>query len=105
LLSEWVRERNTLSLEEGVRRLTSEPADFLGLTGKGRLRLGNDAVLVIFDPARIRPLPPEWCNDLPGGQPRLIERAEGIESTIVNGHPLFAGAEYLGGMPGAVLRS
>ncbi len=105
LLSEWVRERNTLSLAEGVRRLTSEPADFLSLSGKGRLKPGNDADLVVFDPGRIRPLPPEWCNDLPGGQPRLIERSEGIEYTIVNGHMLFAGDEYQGGMPGRVLRS
>ncbi len=105
LLSEWVRERNALSLEEGVRRLTSEPADFLSLSGKGCLKLGNDADLVVFDPARIRPLPPEWRNDLPGGQPRLIERSEGIEYTIVNGQVLFAGNEYQGGMPGRVLRS
>jgi N-acyl-D-amino-acid deacylase len=105
LLSEWIRERDALSLEEGVRRLTSEPADFLNLTCKGRLKVGNDADLVAFDPQRIRPLPPEWCNDLPGGQPRLIEASEGIEYTIVNGHVLFAGNEYQGGMPGRVLRS
>ena len=105
LLSEWVRERNALNLEEGVRRLTSEPADFLGLTSKGRLKPGADADLVLFDPKRIRPLPPEWRSDLPGGQPRLIERAEGIEYTIVNGNVLFIRDEYQGGMPGRVLRS
>ena len=105
LLSEWVRERNALTLEEGVRRLTSEPARFLGLGSKGCLRPGNDADLVIFDPNRIRPLAPEWCHDLPGGQPRLIERSEGIEYTIVNGQVLFVGDEYQGGKPGRVLRS
>jgi N-acyl-D-amino-acid deacylase len=105
LLSEWVRERNALSLEEGVRRLTSEPGDFLNLSGKGRLKPGNDADLVIFDPNKIRALPPEWSNDLPGGQARLIERSEGIEYTIVNGDVLFAGGEYQGVMPGRVLRS
>jgi len=105
LLAEWVRDRNALTLEEGVRRLTSEPAGFMGLNGKGCLKPGNDADLVVFDPSRIRPLPPEWCNDLPGGRPRLIERSEGIEYTIVNGHLLFATNEYQGGMPGRVLRS
>ena len=105
LLSEWVRERNAFSLEEGVRRLTSEPADFLNLSNKGRLKVGNDADLVVFDPMRIRPIPPEWRNDLPGRQPRLIERAEGIEYTIVNGNLLFAGDEYQGGMPGRIVRS
>jgi N-acyl-D-aspartate/D-glutamate deacylase len=105
LLDEWVRERQTLSLEEGVRRLTSELADFLSLTTKGRIRPGNDADLVLFDPDRIRAVPPEWVNDLPGGQPRLIERSDGIEYTIVGGEILYAHNEYQGGMPGKVLRS
>ncbi len=105
LLSEWVRERGTLTLEEGVRRLTSEPADFLGLRTRGRIVPGHEADLVLFDADRIRPLPPEWVNDLPGKQPRLIERAEGIEYTIVGGQPLFVHDAYQGGMPGKVLRS
>jgi N-acyl-D-amino-acid deacylase len=105
LLAEWVRERQTLTLEQGVRRLTAEPADFLGLANKGRLKQGADADLVLFNPDSIRPLPPEWRNDLPGGEPRLIERSEGIEYTIVNGHMLFERDEYQGGMPGRILRS
>lgn len=105
LLAEWVRERGTLTLEEGVRRLTSELADFMDLRSKGRLKPGLDADLVLFDPARIRAMPPEWVNDLPGKQPRLIERSDGIEYTIVGGHVLFAHNEYQGGMPGKVLRS
>jgi N-acyl-D-aspartate/D-glutamate deacylase len=92
-------------LEEGVRRLTSEPADFLGLASRGRIKPGFEADLVLFDADRIRPLPPEWVNDLPGNQPRLIERADGIEYTIVGGQVLFARDTYQGGMPGKVLRS
>jgi N-acyl-D-amino-acid deacylase len=105
LLAEWVRERGTLTLQEGVRRLTSELADFMDLRSKGRLKPGLDADLVLFDPARIKAMPPEWVNDLPGKQPRLIERSDGIEYTIVGGHVLFAHNEYQGGMPGKVLRS
>jgi hypothetical protein len=42
----------------------------------------------------------------PAGQrPRLIERAQGIEYTIVGGKVLFAHDEYQGGLPGKVLRS
>jgi N-acyl-D-amino-acid deacylase len=64
-----------------------------------------DADLVIFDPAAIKPLAPEWVNDLPGGEPRLIERSEGIEYTIVGGEVLFAHDEYQGGLSGKVLRA
>jgi len=88
-----------------VRRLTSEPADFLSLAGKGCLKPGYDADLVVFDPKQIRPLVPEWRHDLPGGQARLIERSEGFHYTIVNGQVLFAGDEHQGTMPGRVLRS
>jgi N-acyl-D-amino-acid deacylase len=100
-----VRERHTLTLEDGVRRLTSELADFMDLKTKGRIKPGNDADLVLFDPDRIRAMPPEWVKDLPGKQPRLIERSQGIEFTIVNGSVLFEHNEYQGGMPGKVLRS
>jgi N-acyl-D-amino-acid deacylase len=105
LLHEWVHRRGVLTLEEGVKRLTSELADFLELRTKGRLAPGMDADLVIFDPAAIKPLAPEWVNDLPGGEPRLIERSEGIEYTIVGGEVLFAHDEYQGGLPGKVLRA
>lgn len=104
LLSEWVRKHQALTLEEGVRRLTSEPAAFLGQPQKGRIAVGMDADLVVFDPHTVGPCPPEWVNDLPGEKPRLIERATGIHHTVVGGTLLFSDGVYQGGLPGAVLR-
>lgn len=104
LLGEWVRKRQALTLEEGVRRLTSEPAAFLGQPSKGRIAAGMDADLVLFDPDTVGPYPPEWVNDLPGGKPRLIERAAGVHHTIVGGNVLFSDGIYQGGLPGKVLR-
>jgi len=104
LLSEWVRKRQAMTLEEGVRRLTSEPAAFLGQPHKGRIAAGMDADLVLFDPDTVGLYPPEWVNDLPGGKPRLIERAKGIHHTIVGGTVLFSDGVYQGGLPGRIMR-
>jgi N-acyl-D-aspartate/D-glutamate deacylase len=104
LLGEWVRKRQAMTLEEGVRRLTSEPAAFLGQPAKGRIAQGLDADLVLFDPDTVGVHAPEWVNDLPGGKPRLIERARGVQQTIVGGNVLFADGAYQGGLPGKVMR-
>jgi N-acyl-D-amino-acid deacylase len=53
LLGTWVRERQTLTLEHAVKRITSEPAEFFGLWDRGRLAEGLAADITIFDPNTI----------------------------------------------------
>jgi N-acyl-D-amino-acid deacylase len=53
LLGHYVREAKVLSLEDAVRRITSLPADRLGLPNRGRLAIGAPADIVVFDPAEV----------------------------------------------------
>jgi len=55
LLGTWVREGQALTLEEGVRRLTSDPAEVFGVRGRGRLAPGLAADVAIFDATRAGP--------------------------------------------------
>ena len=105
LLGTFVREKQALSLEHAIRRITSEPAQFFGLSDRGALRSGMAADVTIFDLNTVgSPERPEIRHDLPGGGRRLVTQAEGIQYTIVNGQVLYEGRRHLGGLPGQVLR-
>jgi N-acyl-D-amino-acid deacylase len=62
-LGYWVRERNVMSLEEAVRKLTFMVASIFGLYDRGLVRSGMAADLVLFDPATIRECEPEMVSD------------------------------------------
>jgi len=104
LLGHWVRERGALRLEDAVRLLTSVPAARYGLRNRGRIAPGYAADLVLFDPARVATRPTEMVHDLPRGQRRLLQRAEGIEYVFVNGTPLVERGVPVDRRPGRVLR-
>ena len=103
LLGYWIREKNIMSLEEGVRKLTFMVASIFGLRDRGLIRPGMAADLVLFDPATVRECEPEMVQDLPGNEKRLIQKAVGIEATIVNGEVLVQQGDHTGALPGAVL--
>jgi N-acyl-D-aspartate/D-glutamate deacylase len=105
VLGTWVRERKVLTLEEAVRRMTSDPADFFGIRDRGRLKAGMAADLAIFDPATVGSVGrPERRYDLPGGAKRMVMRSRGIEYTIVNGKVNWEKGALTGAASGAVLR-
>lgn len=106
LLGTWVRERGVLSLEEGVRRLTSDPADFFGIRDRGRLQPGLAADITIFDPTAIgSPNRGERRYDLPGGGKRMVMPSRGVRTTIVNGAKTYDEGVIVGEGAGRVLRS
>ena len=79
LLGTWVREKEALSLEYRVQRLTSEPADFFGLRDRGRLAVGTAADIVVFDSNTVGSgRRPEMRYDLPGNGRRLVMPAHRV---------------------------
>ena len=104
LLGRFVRELGALRLEDAVRLLTSVPAERYGIRGRGRLTAGYAADLVLFDPTRVATRPTQVVHDLPGGQRRLLQGAEGVEYVFVNGEPLVERTVPVDRRPGRVLR-
>ena len=106
LLGTWVRERGVLSIEQAVRRLTSDPADFFGISDRGRLQPGLAADIVIFDPDTISSgNRGERRYDLPGGGKRMVMPSQGVLYTLVNGDVVYADGKIVGSGSGQILRS
>jgi N-acyl-D-amino-acid deacylase len=105
MLAHWVRDRQIMTLEDAIKKLTFLPASIFGIHDRGLLRRGLAADLFVFDPATIDLLPPEKLNDLPEGAPRYVQRAKGVHYTIVNGSVLMKNGRHTGVYPGKVLRS
>ena len=93
-LGHYVREEGVLPLEEAIRKITSLPADFLGLTDRGRIEEGYAADLSIFNAETIIDRS-DW--DYPQ------RFAEGIVHVLVNGTPVLRDGNLTGQTPGAFL--
>jgi len=104
LLSYWVRHRKMFTLEEAVRMVTFDNASAFELADRGLLRLGYRADIVVFDEATIKPRLPTVESDLPGGSRRLVQKADGIAATVVNGVTTLLDGESTNCYPGEVLR-
>jgi N-acyl-D-amino-acid deacylase len=95
LLGKYVREEQLLSLSEAIRRLTSQPADNLKLTRRGRLAPGYYADVVVFDPATI-------ADRATFAEPH--QYATGVRDVWVNGVPVLRDGQPTDSMPGRVVR-
>ena len=104
LLSYWVREKGQVTLEEAVRMLSFVPASQWGLSGRGLLREGMTADVVVFNPDTVAPMMPELTYDLPAGARRLKQKAAGFLATVVNGQVVLRNNEHTGALPGQLLR-
>jgi N-acyl-D-aspartate/D-glutamate deacylase len=105
LLGEWVREKQAMTLEQAVRRLTFDSASTFGLYDRGLLRPGMAADITMFDPATVKCGQETVVHDFPAGGWRIKEAAEGIFATVVNGQVLYEEGKHTGALPGKVLRN
>lgn len=94
LLGHYVREKQVMTLQEAVRRLTSLPASNLGITARGAILEGFFADIVAFDAARI--------EDRATFQ-NPHQYAVGVEHVLVNGQPVMRDGEHTGLTPGRVV--
>ena len=95
VLAHYVRERGAMTLEEAIRKMTSLPADRLGLGDRGRLREGKAADLVILDPATVQD---RATFEEPHQYP------VGITHVMVNGQWVVRDGQQTDARPGQILR-
>ena len=94
LLGKYVREEKVISLTEAVRRMSGLPAENLGLEGRGLLKDGMFADVVVFDPKSV------------GDRATFAEPhqyAVGMKHVLVNGVPVLKDGEHTGATPGRAL--
>ena len=103
-LGRWVRDHAIMSLEDAVNKLTFRVASIFGFGDRGLLRPGLAGDVAVFDPATINTLEPEYVQDLPGNETRMIQKAAGVPHTIVNGEVVIENGAPTGALPGKVLR-
>ncbi len=94
VLGHYVRDEKVLTLEDAVRKMTTLPAQVLGLRDRGQIREGFAADIVIFNPATVRETTTfEKTKSYP----------EGIPYTIVNGVVVIDQGRHTGARPGRPL--
>lgn len=85
LMGHWTRDLGVLDLAQAVHRLTGQPAKLFGIEGRGLLKEGYSADLMLFDPATVDRGPKRRAHDLPSGAARLTGSAVGLHGVWVNG--------------------
>jgi len=104
-LAHWVRQTGAFTLQEGIRRLTSDPAARFRIPERGMLTPGAPADMLLFDPAQVGISKPLALADLPGGGSRMVRESRGVHGVWVNGIQVHDGRTYaqLERGPGTVL--
>ena len=105
LISYWSVKKKAYSMEETVRRLTSDTANAAGLNDRGLLKVGLKADINIIDWENVGSSDPFMTQDLPAGGKRLMQHTQGYVTTIVSGKVTYKNGEFTKERPGTVVKS
>ena len=104
MLTWLVRDEGMVSLEEAHFKLGYFSAFLGGIRDRGFLREGAPADILVYDLEHLALGAVEIAHDLPGGDWRRIQKAEGYRWILVNGQITFENGEATGTLPGKLLR-
>ena len=105
LISYWSVKKKVFSMEETVRRLTSDTAIAAGLSDRGFLKVGLKADINIIDWQNVGSSDPFMTQDLPAGGKRLMQHTKGYIATIVSGKITYRNGNSTEERPGILVRS
>jgi len=105
LISYWSVKKNVFSMEETVRRLTSDTALAAGLKDRGYLKVGLKADINIIDWENVGSSDPFMIQDLPAGGKRLMQHTHGYVATIVSGRVTHQNGKSTKERPGMLVKS
>lgn len=110
LLSYWSRDRASIGkpgieLSRAVQMLSADSADYLGLTDRGRIAVGQKADINVIDFDNLKLRVPEMVKDLPAGGQRLLQPVSGYKAIFVSGEQVVANDRVTSARPGRLVRS
>jgi len=89
LLGHFVRDKQLLTMEEAIKKITSDTADIWSIPERGLLKPGYIADVTIFDANTIDRGPEYYVQDVPGDGYRYVRDAIGVETVIIGGAVAF----------------
>lgn len=109
LLHYWTRDRPAkglegISLERAVQMLTADSADYIGMTDRGRIKVGQKADINVIDYDALNLGVPKMVKDLPAGGQRLLQAVTGYKAVFVSGEQIIKDDVILPARPGKLVR-
>ncbi len=104
VLGYWTRDAGIYTLQEAIRKMTSQPAHVIGITDRGTLTPGLAADINVIDYARVGQYHPQYVHDFPNGAGRYTQAGCGFRATVCNGQIIVENDTHTGMRSGQIIR-